>query len=64
MATTVHEPPQIISPEERLEVLSPAERLRGLAPEERLQGLSPEELDRLRQLLQTKAKADDSSPPE
>jgi hypothetical protein len=61
-----------LSPEERLEGLSskerlkglpPEERLEGLSPEQRLEGLSPEELERLRQLLQTPAKADDSSRP-
>jgi hypothetical protein len=44
--------------------LSPEERLAGLSPEERLRGLSPEELERLRQLLQTKTKADNTSRPE
>jgi hypothetical protein len=53
-----------MSPEERLQFLSTEERLRGLTPEERLRGLTPEELERLRQLLQTRAKADDASRPE
>jgi hypothetical protein len=52
-----------LSPEKRLRGLPPEERLRGLSPEDRLRGLSPEELDRLRQLLQTPTKVDDSSRP-
>ena len=51
-------------PEERLEGLSAEERLKGLSAEERLKGLSAEELERLRQLLQTQAKANGSAPPE
>jgi hypothetical protein len=49
---------------ERLEGLSPKERLEGLSPEELLGGLTPEARERLRQLLQTQTKADDSSRPE
>jgi hypothetical protein len=52
-----------LPPEERLRGLPPEERLRGLPPEERLEGLSPEELERLRQLLQAQAKADDPPRP-
>jgi hypothetical protein len=52
---------EVLSPEERLRGLTPEERLKGLSPEERLQGLSAEELERLRRLLQSQAKADDSS---
>jgi hypothetical protein len=50
----------------REQLLAPTlkERLKGLSPEERLIGLSPEELEQLRQLLQTQAKADDASRPE
>ncbi len=53
-----------LPPTERLKGLSAEERLEGLSPEERLRGLAPEELERLRQLLQTQAKADNSSRPE
>jgi hypothetical protein len=53
-----------MSPEERLKGLSEEDRLRGLTPEDRLRGLSPEELQRLKQLLQTQTKADDTSRPE
>jgi hypothetical protein len=53
-----------LPPEERLRGLPPEERLRGLSLEDRLRGLSPEDLERLRQLLQTQTKADDSSRPE
>ncbi len=42
----------------------PEERLEGLSAEEVLKGLSAEELERLRQLLQTQAKANGSAPPE
>jgi hypothetical protein len=44
--------------------LSPEQRLAGLPPEERLRGLSPEELERLKQLLQVQARAENPSPPE
>ena len=47
-----------------LATMSPEERLEGLSPEERLRGLAPEEVERLRQLLQTQTKADQSSSPE
>jgi hypothetical protein len=50
-------------PQERLEGLSAEERLKGLSAEELLKGLSREELERLRQLLQEQAKANDSAPP-
>jgi hypothetical protein len=66
-----------LSPEERLEGLSPEERLRGLAsqkgrqalrdflatlpPEELLRVLTPEAKERLRELLQSQTKADNSS---
>jgi hypothetical protein len=53
-----------LSPEERLEGLSLEERLEGLSLEEWVEGLSPEELERVRQLLQTQTKADDSARPE
>jgi hypothetical protein len=53
-----------MSPQERLEGLSPKERLEGLSPEELLGGLTPEARERLRQLLLTQTKADDSSRPE
>jgi hypothetical protein len=54
-----------MSPEERKVVfrLSPQERLEGLSLEERLEGLTPDDLERLRQLLQSQTKADDSSRP-
>jgi hypothetical protein len=76
MQQTVRALLAVLPPEERLEGLSPEgrqralaalppeERLEGLSPEERLKGMSPEELERLRQLLQTQAKADGSSRPE
>jgi hypothetical protein len=65
----------VMSPEERQEVLSktardllatlpPKERLEGLSPEELLRSLSPEALERLRQLLQTQARADNPPRPE
>ncbi|MBV9123783.1 MAG: hypothetical protein JO112_10535 [Planctomycetes bacterium] len=44
-----------------LATLPPKERLEGLSPEERLEGLSPEELERLRQLLLSEKKPDNSS---
>ena len=50
-----------LPPKERLKSLSVEERLEGLSPEERLKGLSSEELERLKQLLQTRTKADNSS---
>jgi hypothetical protein len=57
--------------EERLRGMSDEQKrqaVRDLLPslplEERLQGLSPEELERLRQLLQTKAKTENGSRPE
>jgi hypothetical protein len=52
------------SPEQRLAGLSPQERLQGLSPQELLRALAPEELERLRQLLQSQTKADDSSHPQ
>ena len=54
---------QCLSTEERLEGLSSEERLKGLPPEERLKGLTPEELERLKQLVQQQAKADDGPLP-
>jgi hypothetical protein len=47
-----------------LQALSPEERLRGLSPEAILEGMSPEDRERLRQLLQSQTKADNSSRPE
>jgi hypothetical protein len=49
---------------EFLATLPPEERLKGLSLEERIKDLSPEELERLRQLLQTRTKANNSSRPE
>jgi hypothetical protein len=44
--------------------LTPKERLEGLSAEVVLESLDPKELERLRQLLQAQAKADNSSRPE
>jgi hypothetical protein len=53
-----------MTPEER-EVIWPARELvKRLSLEERLEGLTPEDLARLRQLLESQTKADDSSHPE
>jgi hypothetical protein len=46
-----------------LEILPLEERLEGLSLEDRLQGLPLEELERLRQMLQDRTKANDSSHP-
>jgi hypothetical protein len=53
-----------MTPEERLEGLPARERLKGLSVEERLEGLSAKELERLRQLLQSQTRADNSAPPD
>jgi hypothetical protein len=53
-----------MTPEERSEVFPVEERLKGLSPEELLRGLTPEAKERLRQLLQSQTRADDSSRPE
>jgi hypothetical protein len=53
-----------LSLEERLVGMSPKELLRGLSPEDILEGLSPEDLERLRQLLQDRAKVDNALHPE
>jgi hypothetical protein len=52
-----------LSPEQLLQGVPPEERVKGLSPEDRLKGLSPEEMQRLKELLQRQAKADDSSNP-
>jgi len=46
-----------------LALLPPKDRLKGLSLEERLEGLSSEELERLRQLLHTEKKPENSSSP-
>jgi hypothetical protein len=53
-----------MTPEERLDGLPARERLKGLSVEERLEGLSAKELERLRQLLQSQTRADNSAPPD
>jgi hypothetical protein len=53
-----------LSPQERLAGMSTQERLEGLPPEDLLAGLSPETRERLRQLLNEQAQADNSSHPE
>jgi hypothetical protein len=49
--------------EERLEYLTTEERLKGLSPEQVFEALSPEALDRLKQLMQERAKVDDNTNP-
>jgi hypothetical protein len=51
------------SSEERLAGIPIEELLAGIPAEELLRGLTPEELERLRHLLQTPPKADDSERP-
>jgi hypothetical protein len=53
-----------LSTEERLAGMSNQERLKGMSAEECLEALPSEEVERLRQLLEKRAKEDDSSHPE
>jgi hypothetical protein len=54
---------KVVPPEQLRQALSPEERLKGLTPEERLTGMTPAEFERLKQLVQERAKADDSANP-
>jgi hypothetical protein len=58
----MHDLWESMTPEEREEFWPLQVRVKGVSPEDLLRALTPEDLERLRQLLRSQTRSDDSSP--